>query len=172
MTEVAPRQLEQDIRTTTIARAILRPLLLEDDTAVHELIRPNPEPYHAAGEPVAAAGLSVEAARTWIEQAVRLSRAGRAYAMCPENRFVGAIGYVSLDGIYADIWYWVGVEHMRQGHATTAVEEIVDIMYSSGVMKINAWVGAENKASQGTLRKTGFVCLSNQQPEWLFRHRR
>jgi len=75
------------------------------------------------------------------------------------GKLVGMIGFTGLDKFTAktDVGYWLGRKYWRQGIATEALEAIVKFAFLKlKLVRLQADVAIENKASANLLKKIGF----------------
>ncbi len=86
---------------------------------------------------------------------------------------VGVAGYLEPpndDGV-VEIGYAIAAEHQRQGYATEAVQALVARAFlDAKVDVISATTHAGLAASQGVLRKAGFVAVARDQRSGLMRY--
>lgn len=83
-------------------------------------------------------------------------------SICIDNR---SVGFVSVfpgsgdDRCRADLGYAVAVKHWGQGVATTAVKMAISRVFEDlpDVVRLQAFVDVENRASQRVLEKAGFT---------------
>lgn len=140
-------------------RLLLRPLQNEDVPAFHKLINdweicrrvpdaPFPYPAHKAQE--------------WIEAAALGRTAGtmEQFAMveCQSRQLVGCVGVrLAKDKQAAELGYWVGRPHWRQGFALEAGRRLVQWAFAElSLARITAVVAADNEGSVAVLKQLGF----------------
>ena len=116
-------------------------------------------------EPVRARGyIGRKAFRQRVYWSSRSARDDRALPLFiferDSNTFLGAI---TLDNIrrgpamMANLGYWIGPDHARQGHMTEAVLGLVEYAFRNmDLSRIEAACLPENTASRGLLEKCGF----------------
>ncbi len=141
------------------SRLILRPLQESDVPVFHRLINdwdicrrvPDaPFPYPESQ------------AQAWIAAAASAREAGRAEQFAIVETLTGALlGCVGLklskDRKSAELGYWVGRPHWRQGFALEAVRRIIDWAFASlPIAQLTAVVAADNDGSLAVLRRLGF----------------
>ncbi|MBU6424762.1 MAG: 8-oxo-dGTP diphosphatase MutT [Rhodospirillales bacterium] len=141
------------------SRLTLRPLHGDDVAAFHRLINdwdicrrvpdaPFPYPESQAQE--------------WIQAAARDREAGRAEQFAieetPTGTLVGCIGLkLSKDRKSAELGYWIGRPHWRQGFALEAARRLADWAFASlPIAQLHAVVASDNDGSLAVLRHLGF----------------
>ena len=75
------------------------------------------------------------------------------------GKIIGMIGFPALDKFTAkaDVGYWLGKKYWGQGIATEALEAIVKFAFLKvKLVRLQADVAIENKASANLLKKIGF----------------
>jgi len=80
-------------------------------------------------------------------------------ALKKSGKVVGMIGFPALDKFSgkADVGYWLGKKYWRQGIVTEAMEAIVKLAFRKiKLVRLQAEVYVENKASANLLKKLGF----------------
>ncbi len=140
-------------------RLTLRPLHGDDTALFHRLINdwdicrrvPDaPFPYPQTQ------------AQNWIEAAARDREAGRAEQFAIEESqtgvLVGCVGLrLSKDRKSAELGYWIGRAHWRQGYALEAVRRVAEWAFASlPIAQLQAVVAADNDGSLAVLRHLGF----------------
>ena len=101
-------------------------------------------------------------AQGWIAAAARDREAGRAEQFAIEETLTGALaGCVGLklskDRKSAELGYWVGRAHWRQGYALEAVRRLVEWAFATlPIAQLHAVVAADNDGSLAVLRHLGF----------------
>ncbi len=142
------------------SRLRLRPLLPGDAGSFHRLINdweicrrlPDaPFPYSAA------------LAREWIAAAAADRTSGRAeqFALvdASSGELLGAAGLrFSRDGKSAELGYWLGRAHWRQGFALEAARRLTEWAFAAlPLIRITASTAADNDVSAAVLRRLGFA---------------
>ena len=105
---------------------------------------------------------SVKDARDFIRR--RRKKANRnpynfGITLKQSGKIVGMIGFTGLDKFSgkADVGYWLGKKYWRQGIVTEAMEAIVKFAFRKlKLVRLQAEVYVENKASANLLKKLGF----------------
>ncbi len=142
------------------SRLTLRPLHGEDVASFHRLINdwdicrrvpdaPFPYPAAQAAEWIKAAAADREASRA--EQfAIADTRTGT---------LVGCVGLkLAKDRQSAELGYWIGRPHWRQGFALEAVRRITEWAFATlPITQLHAVVAADNDGSLAVLRQLGFA---------------
>ena len=75
------------------------------------------------------------------------------------GKLVGMIGFTGLDKFSAktEVGYWLGKKHWRQGITTEAMKAMVKFAFRKlKLVRLQADVAIENKASANLLKKIGF----------------
>ena len=84
----------------------------------------------------------------------------KIFAIANEEGFIGIVGIHPLTDIYAriaDLGYWLGEPHWGKGHASRAVQLMIDYTWQeTQVLRIEAGVFDHNPASMRVLEKCGF----------------
>lgn len=116
-----------------------------------------------------------DGAVTWIRSLSERRQLGDEYAfavIAEENKLVGVCGVVGIwrERKAAEIGYWIGRPYWGRGHATAAVQMLIDwAFWELPVNLLFAHVLSSNKASSRVLEKVGFKCLrwvDNTDPKW------
>lgn len=158
--------------TLTTARLTIRPLRAEDGGAVFRQVND----YSVAGNLARVPFPYPESlAATWIasthEQAARGD--GHHCAITDAaGALVGCVGLTMMPGNQAELGYWIGRAHWRQGIATEAARAMVEWGFVSlGLSRIIASALTENTASQAVLRHLGFADAGTGTAEFMSRNR-
>ena len=150
-----------EIRTE---RLLLRLPRMRDFEA-WETVRREGADFLLPWEPVRARGyIGRKAFRHRVYWSARSFRDDRAMPLfvykADSGRFIGAI---TLDNIrrgpamMANLGYWIGPDHARQGYMSEAVNGLVDYAFSAlNLSRIEAACLPENAPSRGLLEKCGF----------------
>lgn len=140
----------------TTKRLLLRPLVRDDlphvlalagDAAVAETTYSIPHPLSAAD------------AETWIASAASDDPLIYAIVRSEDQVFIGAIAltFDEDDKTHAELGYWIGKTHWKQGYATEAVRRLLRLAFGEmKLVSIAAEVFTGNEASMRVLAKTGF----------------
>lgn len=76
-----------------------------------------------------------------------------------EGKVIGGIGIDKIDRFHgtATIGYWLGQTYWRNGYTTEAFERVISFGFNTlKLRRINISAYAENKASNGLIKKVGF----------------
>ncbi len=139
-------------------RLFLRPFELDDAPKVQELagdwevakMTSNiPHPYHD--------GL----AEKWIADGFRKRKLGSAYSWAiVREKVIGCVSALDINGVQAELGYWLGRSFWGQGHATEAAAEVISFGFQSLYLThFIAQCLVENHASARVLEKLGFHFL-------------
>lgn len=141
------------------ARLLLRFPTQADATAVQRL---------AGDERIAATTLNMphpyplDAAQQWIIQLARHNTDTHyTFVLCQkaDEALIGAMG-LRLDDSHdrAEVGYWVGVPHWRQGYATEALREIMRFGFAElGLHRMYGRYFSDNVASRRVMEKAGMT---------------
>jgi [ribosomal protein S5]-alanine N-acetyltransferase len=136
-------------------RLILRPPTLKDaadivenvnDLSVSKYLALVPYPY------------TLKDARVFIKLS-KNNRYNFGIILKSSEKLIGMIGFRSLDKFIkrADIGYWLGKNYWRQGITEEALRAIVKFAFRKlKLVRLQAGVFVENKASANLLKKVGF----------------
>ncbi len=139
-------------------RLVLRPLQMADAAAIAALAcefdvarmtARMPHPY------------ALDDARAWIGQ---IAGSGETvFAITRDSELIGCAGYVPLDGIRAEIGYWLGKPWWGRGLATEAAGALVqDVFETGGFEQIDTGHFSDNAASGRVLEKLGFKYIHDE----------
>jgi len=144
-----------DFRTK---RLLLRPFELDDAPRVQELAGDwevakttsnIPYPYHD--------GIAEE----WITDGFRKRKSGIAYSWAiVREEVVGCVSALDINGVQAELGYWIGRPDWGKGYATESSAEIISFGFQSlDLTHFIARCLVENHASARVLEKLGFRFL-------------
>lgn len=145
--------------TLSTARLVLRPFAPADATAVHR---------HVSDREVAATTAAIPhpypdgAALSWIEKQAQAAARGESVVFAitaAPHGVVGAIGlHLEAAHAKAELGYWIGKPHWRQGYATEAAQAVVRFGFEQlHLERIHAKFMTRNRASERVLQKLGFT---------------
>ena len=145
--------------TLTTERLVLAPYALEDEGWVAELAGPLDVARwtglpHPMDRPIA---------RTWLTDRTVQYAAGRSIGWAARLRSDGTpIGGGSLrlnvEFELADLGFWLGAAHWRQGYATEIAMRVADFAFDDwGARRLEAHCVADNAGSSRLLTNLGFV---------------
>lgn len=102
----------------------------------------------------------LQAAQHWISQLARRNgETHYTFVLCQktDDVVVGAMGLrLNADHDRAEVGYWVGVPHWRQGYATEALREVVRFGFAElGLHRIYGQYFSDNIASRRVMEKAG-----------------
>ncbi|MGN6528772.1 MAG: GNAT family N-acetyltransferase [Burkholderiaceae bacterium] len=109
---------------------------------------------------------TLEDARAWCGRDASSDRFGYVWGVedgrAGGGEVVGCIGLAPESGwlrCNAEVGYWIGRAHARRGLASDALRQVVDWAFAAlpELTRITAHIFASNEASQGVVRKCGFV---------------
>jgi 8-oxo-dGTP diphosphatase len=158
--------------TLTTARLTIRPLRAEDAGALFRQVND----YSVAGNLARVPFPYPEAlAATWIasthEQAVR----GEGYHLAitdAAGALLGCVGLTMMQGHQAELGYWIGRAHWRQGIATEAARALLDWGFAErGLSRVIASALVDNHGSQAVLRHLGFADAGTGMQDFMSRNR-
>ena len=138
-------------------RLILRPFSLSDAPRVRLL---------AGDERIADVTLNIPhpypegLAEDWIaghsERWKRGELATYAILVKEDNRFIGCVSAMNIEGAGAEIGYWIGVEFWGNGYATEACKRLIGFCFDGLMLeRVNAQHLSRNPASGRVLMKSG-----------------
>lgn len=143
----------------TTERLVLRPFARSDAAALHRQV---------SDREVAASTASIPhpypdgAALSWIEKQAQEAARGEslvfAITLAPHG-VVGAVGLrIEAAHAKAELGYWIGKPHWRQGYATEAAQAVVRFGFEQlHLERLHARFMAHNRASGRVLEKLGFT---------------
>jgi RimJ/RimL family protein N-acetyltransferase len=146
--------------TLATARLVLRPFAPADAMALQRQVSDRdvaattfsiPHPYPDGG------------AFTWIEKQAQETARGESIVFAVTavpHGLVGAVGLHHIEAAHAkaELGYWVGKSHWRQGYATEAAEAVVRYGFEQlHLERIHARFMTHNPASGRVLEKLGFM---------------
>ncbi len=140
-------------------RLTLRPFANEDALEFHRLIN---DWEICRRLPDAPFPYSAKLASDWIAAAAADRAAGRAEQFALRDsatgELLGCAGLrIAKDGKSADLGYWLGRAHWRQGYGLEAARRLSEWAFASfPVAHVTATVAADNDASSAVLARLGF----------------
>lgn len=136
---------------------LLRPLTAADAPALHRLINDWDVAKNLARVPFP---YPRELAEAWIATTHRLLAEGRAYhlAIAQGDTLIGGIGLtLAEDGNTAELGYWIGRPHWRQGAAAAAATRLSRwALAQLPIRAVTAAVLRDNAPSRAVLERAGF----------------
>ena len=93
---------------------------------------------------------------------IKITKKSRHYfgiVLKSSGKVIGIVALMNVDSYVknADIGYWLGEKYWRQGFSTEALKAIVKYSFRKlNLVRLQAGVAVENKASLKVLKKTGF----------------
>jgi RimJ/RimL family protein N-acetyltransferase len=101
-------------------------------------------------------------AQAWCGHEAGSGAFGYVWGVVAAGEVVGCIGLAPASGwlrCNAEVGYWIGRAHARRGLASDALRQVVDWAFAAlpELTRITAHIFASNEASQGVVRKCGFV---------------
>jgi RimJ/RimL family protein N-acetyltransferase len=136
-------------------RLILRPPTLKDAADIVENVNNLSVSRYLAVVPYP---YSMEDARFFIKLSKKNPH-NFGISLKSSGKIIGMIGLMNLNEFIrrADIGYWLGKKYWRQGFATEALQAIVKYSFRKlKLVRLQAGVAVENKASAKLLKKVGF----------------
>lgn len=143
-------------------RLILKPVLLQDLLAVHELHSlPETDKFNTLGIPV-----SIDHTKAIIQDWIAASKAepGPAYTFTinlkDSNTFVGLIALKCGNPKFrtAEVWYKLHVSHWRRGYASEALARILHFgFHQLALHRVEAGCAVANAGSIRVLEKAGML---------------
>jgi RimJ/RimL family protein N-acetyltransferase len=136
-------------------RLILRPPTLKDAGDIAENVNNLSVSRYLAVVPYP---YSIKDARVFIKLSEK-NRHNFGIVLKSSGKIIGMMGLRNLDKFVkkADVGYWLGKKYWRQGIATEALEAIVKFAFRRlKLVRLQAGVAVENKASANLLKKVGF----------------
>jgi ribosomal-protein-alanine N-acetyltransferase len=136
------------------------------DHAAWSMLRRRGEAFLREWEPTWSADhFSRRSFRNRVYWAWRAREEGRALALFLVRRSDGALlGAITLDNIRrgpsqsAQVGYWIGAEHARQGLMSEALAAVVNHAFAAlDLSRVEAACLPENVASRGLLERSGFI---------------
>lgn len=157
------------LRTT---RLVLRPMEQNDDTLLWPDIADNDVARYMAWE--AHTDRSQTEAFVAYEMARLVDGKGCTWIILQDGGFRGIVSLIGLTGTHraltydrAELAYWLGAAHRRQGLATEAVGRVVDFAFRDvGLHKLHVSHFGPNLASRGLIRRLGFRYVGEQKQEF------
>ncbi len=158
--------------TLTTARLTIRPLRAEDAGALFRQVND----YSVAGNlarvpfpyPQSLAGV-------WIASTAEQAARGEGYHLGitdTAGALVGCVGLSMMPGNQAELGYWIGRAHWRQGIATEAARAMLDWGFDAlGLTRIIASALTDNLGSQAVLRHLGFADAGAGTQDFMSRNR-
>jgi [ribosomal protein S5]-alanine N-acetyltransferase len=140
-------------------RLILRPPTLKDASDIVENVNNLKVSRYLAFVPYP---YSVKDARVFINLCRKKATRNPynfAITLKHSGKLVGMIGFTGLDKFSAksEVGYWLGKKHWRQGITTEAMKAMVKFAFRKlKLVRLQADVAVENKASANLLKKIGF----------------
>lgn len=137
-------------------RLFLRPLFAEDwrqvyreiaDAKVVRMLARAPWPYQASDA-------RMFCANSEKTPGLRFAITGPDLSGAP---LIGVIGLEPLNDTSHELGYWLGRRWHGRGHATEAVNGVLEIAKAIGIERVDARHFLDNPASGAVLRKCGFV---------------
>lgn len=148
--------------TLLIHRLILKPVLLQDLLAVHELHSlPETDRFNTLGIPE-----STDHTKAIIESWIMAAKAEPSPAFTYTirlkdcNTFIGLIALKCGNPKFrtAEVWYKLHVDHWRKGYATEALTRIIDFAFHQlQLHRIEAGCAIANTGSIRVLEKVGMT---------------
>jgi [ribosomal protein S5]-alanine N-acetyltransferase len=141
-------------------RCLLRALVPEDAPALvqhannpavaRNMFDGFPQPYDLA------------AATAWATHEANSGEFGRVWAIVVDGGLIGCIGIKQDSGwlrCNAEIGYWIGESHWRQGIVSDALRQVTDWAFAAvpDLTRLHAGIFAGNQGSQAVARDCGYV---------------
>ena len=145
-----------------VTNVSIRPYRLDDAAALHEAAIESVwevRPFMPWCRP----DLTVDGARSWIEEQVSAFAAGRAFEfviVAPDGRFLGGCGLTHIDEANqrANLGYWVRSSACGHGVATEAIQQLVQWTFkNTELVRLEIVVSTQNGASLRAAEKSGAV---------------
>lgn len=153
MSDTLP-ELEQISLTTE--RLVLRPMVIEDATRIHELVNDKDIAYNCVNIPYP---YPEGAAEAWIVgHPLRYAqRQAVIFAITKDQTIIGACGIEFMhEEQHYDIGYWIGKDFWGNGYATEAATMLVDYgLNTLGIDELYAESLSSNPSSCAVLQKCG-----------------
>ena len=89
-------------------------------------------------------------------------------AICLDDRMIGFINDVAIDGSELELGYVIHPTHQGCGYATEALSAAIGCLFAAGYTRVTAGYFAENAASRRVMEKCGMQPLSRSE-EVLYR---
>ena len=97
---------------------------------------------------------SQDQAQAWIDG---LADGEYVRAVVLDGEMIGAVGYVpDVDGISAEMGYWIGKPWWGRGYATEAAQALMQHCFAQGIKRLTCCHFVDNPASQRIIEKLGF----------------
>lgn len=173
------------------SRLIIRPFVLDDLQAIHQILDVELEPEYSR--------ISLEERAQWLQWSVLNYEAlaklyqppygDRAVVLKNTGQLIGACGFVpclmpfeqlpvfsqptsrpGLSSTEFGLYYAISSAHQRQGYASEAARALVEYAFSELRLKrVVATTAYDNVASMGVMRKLGMTIEKNpgSEPPWL-----
>jgi [ribosomal protein S5]-alanine N-acetyltransferase len=154
------------------ARLVLRPVEQNDDALLWPDIADNEVARYMAWEPHT--DRSQTEAFVAHEMARLAGGKGCTWIILQDGGFRGIASLIGLTGTHraltynrAELAYWLGAAHRRQGLATEAVGRVVDFAFRDlRLHKLHVSHFGPNLASRGLIRRLGFRFVGEQKQEF------
>ncbi len=145
----------------TTERLVLRPMMINDGSRIHELVNDKDIAYGCVNIPYP---YPKGAAEAWIaDHPIRFAQQQAAiFAITKNNEIVGANGleYKPYENRF-EIGYWIGKPYWGNGYATEATKALLDYALNTlEIAEVYAESLVENTASRNVLTKAGMTIIA------------
>jgi RimJ/RimL family protein N-acetyltransferase len=159
MTEVVLDNIDAVEALTPPGEKYLRPLIAADGMTVYKLANFDTSHFSDINETAPLDCATPEKAAAWItgKRPYELLYSHTKFGIMAGGELVGCVGFMVYQAGVADLWYWVGKQHSRNGYATFATQAIIQYLFGLGYARAEARVLEKNSASRRTLIKAGLA---------------
>ncbi len=150
------------MNSSDVGEVTLKLLREKDEGLVRGLVEYDPQHFTQVGEIMPEICSSPELLREWVRGErpfeAKFARVVK-FGSWVTGTMVGCAGFREHDPSVAEIWYWIGGEHIRRGYGAASILMLRDILFLQGYPEVTAFTYQSNKASLGALGKTDFRCV-------------
>lgn len=145
---------------------ILRELVPDDAFRIRELVEYDPEHLRSVGED----GVVAMARGRDLRRSIAANQKSRGTGWHPEFDFgiwrqpepmFGELGYRVVGPGVAEVWFWIGAQHVRQGLGSAALRTITTHLFRVGYTRIRGKVRRDNIASQNTFLSADYRAVGS-----------
>ncbi len=158
MTEIGPDQSGRLIIATDVGGTVLKQYIAEDAPLVRGLVLKNVKHFTSVHEAMPKNVATPEKAVAWVtgrsssEDIVQDARLG----IWVDDTMVGGSGFLLRKDRTAELWYFVGAEHIRHHYASIATIALKSYLFRNGIIGAQLFIDPENGASLRTAELSGF----------------